>query len=311
MNAMSELDQRIERDLAERLNGKRISSAVELEKIAHFSSLGLPMYYTGNRDAQTVFVQLNPGMNTDIADERWDFDTKCFSKENFVEDYKESLMNYGLRDRFRYDSFDVKQAAFLCCWHDREIGFPENIDWDPIKDKRPNKTKEEKAKDKEVLSKLKGTSWLYAKECVLQNKLQLELIPYASQNFEIKDYNHPIWKEYIENLLDEIFRVPRTYVIFGGDVFDKLFSRFQDIFIDVTEKLPIDSTELKKVDGTDLKTHLYYKVIEIHYKENNPQIALIAHTFPNQALGNAFNIMYEYGKQCYKNLNPYLSKENQ
>ena len=90
-----------------------------------------------------------------------------------------------------------------------------------------------------------------------------------------------------------------------------MFSRFQDIFIDVTEKLPIDSTELKKVDGTDLKTHLYYKVIEIHYKENNPQIALIAHTFPNQALGNAFNIMYEYGKQCYKNLNPYLSKENQ
>ena len=38
---------------------------------------------------------------------------------------------------------------------------------------------------------------------------------------------------------------------------------------------------------------------------------MIAHTFPNQALGNAFNIMYEYGKQCYKNLNPYLSKENQ
>ena len=39
MNAMSELDQRIERDLAERLKGKRISSAVELEKIAHFSSI--------------------------------------------------------------------------------------------------------------------------------------------------------------------------------------------------------------------------------------------------------------------------------
>lgn len=269
------------------------------------------MYYTGNRDAQTVFVQLNPGMNADIADERWDFNTKCFSKGNFIEDYKESLRNYGLRDRFRYDSFDVKQAAFLYCWHDSKIGFPENIDWDPIKDKKPNKTKEEKAKDNEVLSKLKETSWLYAKECVLQNKLQLELIPYASQNFEIKDYNNPIWKEYIENLLDEIFRVPRTYVIFGGDVFEKLFSRFQDIFIDVTEKLPIDLTELKKVDGTDLKTHLYYKVIEIHYKENNPQIALIAHTFPNQALGNAFNIMKEYGSQCCEKLKPYLPKENQ
>ena len=76
------------------------------------------------------------------------------------------------------------------------------------------------------------------------------------------------------------------------------------------EKVPEAGRELK-ILSTDLKTHLYYKVIEIHYKENNPQIALIAHTFPNQALGNALNIMYEYGKQCYKNLNPYLSKENQ
>ncbi len=299
---MSELDQRIERDLAERLNGKRISAAVKLEEIAHFSSLGLPMYFTGNRDAQTVFVQLNPGMNADIADERWDFDTKYFSKENFIEDYKESLRNYGLRDRFRYDSFDVKQAAFLYCWHDSEIGFPKNIDWNPIKDKKPNKTTEEKAKGKEVLFKLKETSWLYAKECVLQNKLQLELIPYASQNFEIKDYNNPIWKEYIENLLDEIFRVPRTYVIFGGDVFEKLFSRFPYMFQDVTKKEPIDLKGLKKADGTDWKSQLNYKVVEIHYKDNDPQIALIAHAFPNQALGNAFNIMNEYGRQCFETL---------
>ena len=97
MNAMSELDQRIERDLAERLKGKRISSAVELEKIAHFSSLGLPMYYTGNRDAQTVFVQLNPGMNTDIADERWDFDTKCFSMMKSSYFHRLRRRNFHLR----------------------------------------------------------------------------------------------------------------------------------------------------------------------------------------------------------------------
>ena len=76
---MSELDQRIERDLAERLNGRRISAAVKLEEIAHFSSLGQPMYFTGNRAAQTVFVQLYSGMNADMVEERWDFDTKCFS----------------------------------------------------------------------------------------------------------------------------------------------------------------------------------------------------------------------------------------
>lgn len=300
---MLELDQRIKKDLAERLDGKPISAAIELEKLAHFSSLGLPMYYTGNRDAQTIFVQLNPGMDADIADKRWDFDTKYFSKENFMEDYIESLKNYGVRDRFRYDSFDVKQAAFLSGWQNSEIGFPENIDWDPIKDKKPNKTDEEKAKDQKVLSVLRETSWLYAKERVLMDKLQLELIPYASQKFEINEDNLSILKDYIETLLKEIVSVPRTYVIFGGKVFDRLFEQFPEYCVELTEKNPIDLKGLKKADGTDWKSPLYYKVIEIHYNNNTPQKALIAHSFPNQALGNAFNIMHEYGRKCYEAFN--------
>ena len=300
---MLELDQRIKKDLAERLDGKPISAAIELEKLAHFSSLGLPMYYTGDRDAQTIFVQLNPGMDADIADKRWDFDTKYFSKENFMEDYIESLKNYGVRDRFRYDSFDVKQAAFLSGWQNSEIGFPENIDWDPIKDKKPNKTDEEKAKDRKVFSELRETSWLYAKEHVLTDKLQLELVPYASRQFDIKDDKASILDDYIETLLDEIFRVPRTYVIFCGEVFDKLFNRFPKYFKVPKNKEPIDLEGLKKADGTAWKSPLYYKVIEIHYNNNTPQKALIAHSFPNQAFGNAFNTMHEYGKQCYEAFN--------
>ena len=76
---MSKLNQRIEKALDEWLNGEQISAAIKLEEIAHFSSLGQPMYFTGNRAAQTVFVQLYSGMNADMVEERWDFDTKCFS----------------------------------------------------------------------------------------------------------------------------------------------------------------------------------------------------------------------------------------
>ena len=107
------LDQRIRKDLEERLKGNPISKAVELSKLHAFSTKGMPGYFTGNRDADTVFVHLNPGLDANEADERWEFETKYFSKDNFVNDYIESRINFGKNDRMREDSFDFKQAAFF------------------------------------------------------------------------------------------------------------------------------------------------------------------------------------------------------
>jgi len=306
------LDERIRIDLAARLDGNPIEAAAKLAPLAkdgqgfQFSTLGMPTYFTGNRDAKTVFVQLNPGMKADWADERWDFDTRDFRESNFAEDYIKSRENYGLNDRFRYDSFDVKQAAFLYGWRDSGIQFKEGIEWDPIKDKKSNKNDEEKAKDREDLAKLRQTSWLYAKERVLMDKLQLELIPYASRKFAINMENISLLDEYVEIMMQEIFRVPRTYVIFGGDVFEKIFKRYRNnnqgntFWIeDLAKKESIVTTNFIKSDGDPWKAALNYKVIMIHYPGKEPQKAIIAHTFPNQALGNAFNIMYEYGKACH------------
>lgn len=292
------LDERIKKDLAERLKGNPITAAQKLAPLAkadkkfQFSTKGLPTYFTGDTDAKTVFVQLNPGMDADLADERWDFDTQYFSEENFIEDYKESRRNYGKNDRLRYDSFDVKQAAFLYGWEDSGINFPE-IEWSIL--------------DKEQRKHAKETSWLSAKEHVLMDKLQLELIPYASRKFDIDPDNIYLLDEYVEILLDEIFRTNRTYVIFGGTVFDDLFQRFPDAFKDLTEKKSIDLNGLQKADGTPWTSPLYYKIIEMYYN-GHTQKALIAYTFPHQGLSNAFGIMGKYGRQCYEELKPYLEK---
>lgn len=288
---MMTLDQRIKKDLTERFYGKPIEGATTLYDLADFSTKGLPGYYGGDRDAQTVFVQLNPGINADLADAKWDFDTKYFNRdsiESFIRDYKNSIKDGAKNDRMRFDAFDVKQAAFLYNWPNSGINFPK-IDWTPKTDK-----------DKYI----KSVAWLEAKEIVLQKKLQLELVPYASNEFKIKYDQLNLLLPYIETILDEIFRVERTYVIFGSSIFDDLFKSYNqkhhDTFIDLTPKQSV-SLNIKKKDGSAW-ANLNYKVVCINY-DGKKQKALIAHTFPKQNLGIAFNVMQKYGKKCWEAFN--------
>lgn len=290
---MQTLDQRIKKDLTERFYGKPIEGATILHDLASFSTKGLPGYYCGNRDAQTVFVQLNPGINADLADAKWDFDTKYFNRdsvESFIRDYKNSIKDGAKNDRMRFDAFDVKQAAFLYNWPNSGINFPK-IDWTPKTDK-----------DKYI----KTVAWLEAKEIVLREKLQLELVPYASNVFTINDDHLNLLQPYIETILDEIFRVERTYVIFGSSIFEELFKLYNqehhDTFVDLTSKQSVPLKNIKKKDGSAWTTQLNYKVIGINYN-GKKQKALIAHTFPKQNLGIAFNVMQKYGKKCWEAFN--------
>lgn len=292
------LDDRIKTDMKERLEGKPITCAVELQPLHPFSTMGMPGYFTGNRDAETVFVQLNPGLNAEDADARWDFETKHFRKENFIDDYKDSRKNFGKNDRMREDSFDFKQAAFLYDWKDSGIDFPRNVDWNE-----------------------KDISWLDAKEHVLMDKLQLELVPYASSGFEINKNNLDLLFPFVDTLLDEIFRPEkgRKYVIFGGD-FDDLFRLYNEyknkvIFEELTGKenvfkkngLQMSDNEKRdkgfvKKDGSVLSSALSYKVIKINYK-GKQQKALVAYTYPQKSFSKAYRIMQAYGKFCYNEYN--------
>lgn len=304
------LDDRIKNDLEERLEGKPIKSAVDLQpllacstKVNAFSTMGMPGYFTGNRDAETVFVQLNPGLDATEADIRWDFETKHFRKESFVDDYKDSRKKYGKNDRMREDSFDFKQAAFLYDWKDSGINFLPNVDWNNKNDKTIH-------------------LWLDSKEQVLMDKLQLELVPYASSKFDINKEHLDLLFPFVDTLLEEIFRPQegRKYVIFGGD-FDDLFKLYNEkknktIFEDLTRKenvFEINGTQMSenekrargfviKKDNNVLSSALNYKVIRIHF-DGKQQKALIAYTYPKKDLTNAFRIMQAYGKFCYEAYN--------
>ena len=293
------LNQRIEEDLNERLKGKPITSAVKLQPLHAFSTMGMPGYFTGNRDAETVFVQLNPGLDVEVANARWDFETKHFRKEYFIDDYKESRINYGRNDRMREDSFDFKQAAFLYDWEDSGINFFPNVDWNNKNDKTIH-------------------LWLDCKEQVLLDKLQLELVPYASSGFEINKNNLYLLFPFVDTMLDEIFRPEegRKYVIFGGNDFDDLFKLYNKdknkrVFEGLTGKNNIlsqmsdnekrDNGFVKK-DGSVLSSALSYKVIKINYK-GKQQKALIAYTYPQKSFSKAYRIMQAYGKFCYEEYN--------
>ena len=180
----------------------------------------------------------------------------------------------------RYDPFDVKQAAFLYDWPNSDISFSKPIDWT--------------CKDKNDLAEKKETSWLDAKEHVLMDKLQLELIPYASAKFKINKKNIGLLKEYVDTLLEEIFKKERTYVIFASDIFERLFKYYNEYT--KTKTFDFCSKEKKeKLKNRNGKC----KVIYIHYK-NTTQKALIAHTFPSQSLSKAFVLMQKYGQICFK-----------
>ena len=266
----------------------------------------MPGYFTGNRDAETVFVQLNPGLDAEDADARWDFETKHFRKENFIDDYKDSRKNFGKNDRMREDPFDFKQAAFLYDWKDSGINFLPNVDWNNKNDKTFH-------------------LWLDSKEQVLMDKLQLELVPYASSGFEINKNNLDLLFPFVDTLLEEIFRPEkgRKYVIFGGD-FDDLFRLYnkekEDVFKDLTGKTNIfqingmhmsDAEKrtrgfVVKKNNSVLSSALNYKVININF-DGKQQKALIAYTYPKKNLTNAFRIMQAYGKFCFDEYNKYMN----
>ena len=335
------LDQRIEEDLKdlydsgilkfiEQFKNCKIKEAEELSKNLfdtpnELSSHGLPGYYTGNRDAKTVMVMLNPG--SDVISQDNPFVTEMAlerimkelginnpsSSDDFVNLYVQGSNNYGDIDKddkgkIRIDNFDIKQAAFLKAWDKdkSEVDIPDKFP-DMFKN-LPSKLSKKEKEDRDDL--LRET-----KQKVLMSKLQLELIPYASREFKnIKDDKLKFLFPYIETLFDEIFSYERNYVIFCSDFFEKLFKKYSKTMADrgsiqfegLDNKLPMPKQLFKK-------SNAFCTPIKIKYNKGKAMTsihAVIAHTFPNKALPNAYDKMKDYGEFCfeeynkYKNLNP-------
>lgn len=265
------LDQRIEKDLTELYEGKEITCAKELQSVLEVSTKGLPQHFVGDRNAKTVFAQLNPGKNVKMADEDFKKVTANYDRTNaasFIKCYINDKTNFGNIDAKRKDSFDEKQAAFLKHFEDSGIDIPASFP-------------EEKT---EALC-------LQAKENVLMQKCQLELLPYCSQRFYVSKQKANALIPYVETLLDEIFRVKRKYVIFGGAIFADLFKKMQ------SENIKVEFLKEEKIQP--VKNPLKAQLVKIT-KDGKSVNAVIARSFARQDIGHAYNIMAEYGKLCFE-----------
>ena len=279
---MSLLDKQMRVDLQERLNGQEISAALYISKAIKegVSTKGLPSYFFGERNAKTVVVNLNPGEAAGICEVSWCERTAHFgaSIDDFIANYNQRQQTYGkkygITPKGKADSFDVKQAAFLTPWEDSGIGLSSYPDWNSEEYRMKAKTK------------------------VICNKLQLELVPYASAKFDINKNEIARFRPFVDMLLDEIFSRERTYIIFQSAKFEAIFKDYNKVHRDTFEFLALEETERPlKEDG---KLGGKCMVLRINYKGKSCK-ALIAHTFPNQGLSKAYALMQKYGKFCFQN----------
>lgn len=290
------LDERIRQDLQDLLTKREIDAAVELsnelfDEVAPqkhaISAHGMPGYYAGDRNAKTIMVMLNPGANSEKKDDNCNEALRKYgidksSLETFIDSYHLHCQSGVEKDldkdgKIRIDNFDIKQAAFLKDWVDSGVSIHTDFPCDV----------------KEARELHRGV-----RVNVLEQKLQLELIPYASQKFRsisTKKLRHLF--PYLETALDEIFRVDnRKYVIFCSKFFERLLKAYSN---EQNKDFQITLLEKKSKSGILSNGNVYCSTVKIVY-QGKELIAIIAHTFPNQSLPNAYEQMRQYGKFCYE-----------
>lgn len=278
---MTALDISIRDDLSCLFNGNEMAKAKSLfgvilsgGKPAKFSTKGCPTHYGGKRDAATVFVNLNPGGDADINDCMFQ---KMKSQNNWSS-FNDLISWYHKKCQVQsgctiVDVFDLKTAVFLSQWPNCGIAFPQGF---------PN--------DKATFCR--------ANEMALQQKLQLELLPYCSSSFHGIDKNRITELfPFLETVLEEIFVHPREYVIFASGKFEELFKAYnkwpnKQYDIDLTSHSKKSITLSANMNGS---CHVIY----LKHGADKSQKAIIAHTFPSYALPNSHTLMSKYGKECY------------
>ena len=316
-------------ELIEKFKKCRIEAADELSKKlfgkkGELSAHGLPGYFTGDRNAKTVMVMLNPGQDV-VGKDNPVTTIETLSKlgittnsvEEFIESYRKGNTAFGKHDRSNReekdiypDSFDLKQAAFFKEWPSDPKNpnfcgirihkdFPNCINWDK-KNSDENKLQRKQEIELDVV------------EEVLMKKLQLELVPYASRDFkQIPQKNLENLFPFVETLFDEIFsnvsENDSRYVIFCADVFDKLFKKFVKKHpgrVEYEKDNPQKSSyEIFKQEEGKTPKPANCTPIRIYQYDNKKGYslkAIIAHTFPIQSLSTAYNRMVEYGKFCWE-----------
>jgi hypothetical protein len=215
---------------------------------------GNPHFFTGDLKAKLVMVQLNPKR------EKRDFFLKSKkSFEYYLEFYSYyGKYVYGIESKRNFKSkFDQKLIRFL----------------KPLN-----------------LIDLNSTDVFQNLENVVDQKLQLELIPFGSPNFDYNKIPNSELDQYIDQILSLITSVKRSCIIFGGRVFSKILSPF------IVNK-EIHRFKLLKVNGELTKNEYEIEKLSLSF-EGKPFNAIIAPHFAIQGMP-----VEQYGKKLNELLN--------
>lgn len=194
-----------------------------------------PHYFVGDPNADFVLVHLNPKRNR----ESWGKSCKYSNFNEYLSFHKEfGKRVYGESSERKHKSpFDKKQVRFI-----RPFGV---ID-------------------------LESDDQYRNLEKVIDEKYQLELIPYGSPSFDYHTVYPTLIEPFIKNVLNEIGRLDRKYVIFCGTVFKQLLVPF-------VEKMDKHSFKLKKKDGGETKMNYEMINVEINTGETQFKAAIAPH----------------------------------
>ena len=226
----------------------KCSQAIELNKKigGEYFCESNPHFFTGDLSADLVLVHLNPKRNKNKVSGLYDVERPKFNSFEEYFDYFSYFgrYNYGENsERTHKSPFDKKQIRFLK---------PLNI------------------------LPFSGNDIYKDLEVVMDNKLQIELIPFGSENFNYNKVGIKNIEPFIDNILSLIAAKERKQVIFCGRVFD-------DILEEYFSKKKVHEFKLQKTDGT--YTIGDYHFIEVEIKYNNKVIkAVIAPQYAMQGM---------------------------
>lgn len=198
----------------------------------HFNARHIPMFFNGDLDAQVVMVYLNPK----DSDDRLGGPEPEVLGRNFAEHIE--LQRIHGSDFFLNspaptygklgNPFDHKQVRFL-----RSLGAMEFL--------------EETSREAKYINIGRALAW----------KLQMELIPYGSPNFETWRLSKDVLLPHFDRILDVIATTPRRYVLFCGKAFEPLV----DDFIVEHHRF-----RLTKTDGATERAESRFSVLEIPFR---------------------------------------------
>lgn len=220
----------IRTDIDELLRRRVLSKALDLSAKTgqHFNHNEFPLYFTGDLDASFVLVHLNP-KQANKPEPRLEGSLRFGSFEEYVDWHRHfGARSYGQGTARNHRSpFDRKQIRFL-----RPFGTIDFVD--------------ERTREDRFLNL----------ERVVDDKLQLELIPYGSESFSTRGFTEDVLRPHYERLIRVIATRTRRYVIFCGRVFEALFGEY---VVDQHE------FQLRKKDGTLERQRSRYANLELPY----------------------------------------------